>query len=104
MCLFITWKAKLQILKGEIHIWVHNVLGDKQNCCLRLFRNVLICQCLNIGYYPWRVVTYYVCQNSCLKKIEISSMCFVYFDHSHAFYSNNRMCIHEIIKYSTDIL
>ena len=31
-------------------------------------------------------------------------MCFVYFDHSHAFYSNNNMCIHEIIKYSTDIL
>ena len=31
VCLFVICKAKLQILKGEIHIWVHNVLGDKKN-------------------------------------------------------------------------
>ena len=33
-CLFVTWKAKLQILEGEIHIWVHNVLGDKTTVVL----------------------------------------------------------------------
>ena len=31
VCLFVICKAKLQILKGEIHIRVHNVLGDKKN-------------------------------------------------------------------------